>query len=430
MLKLLQFIYSLKDVSPTHRQLCILGVRIKLRKGIVDKKHYHKKPIQQNKIVFRSVISGYNCNPRYIAEEILRQGLPWDVVWVVDKFILNYIDSFPEGIRLVMDSTEAAIYELATAKVWVTNGWQAQFVRRGLFRRAGEQVYLQTWHGSLGFKKLDRDRKDLSPRDRKVFRADADQTDILISNSPWEDEVYKYCFWGNGTIHQLGHARNDIFFKSDEEQQRLRHNVCTAIGVDEDKKILLYAPTWRENGALDCYNMDYERVKKCLDARFGGDWVIAARWHPAHHASMRDKFLPPGVRVVNVSHYPDNQELMMAADAVITDYSSCILDYLHSGKPAFLYVADYDLYRNGRGLYYPLEESPFPVAEDNDALAQAIADFDHEAYKARVAAFLKEKGSVDDGHAAERIVELLKQIIPPQEEAITETSAPDTMDED
>lgn len=415
MLNILSYLFSFRDISATHHLLCIMGVRIKIRKKLVDKQHYHNEPIQSNKIVFRSVISGYNCNPRYIAEEILRQKLPWELVWVVDEHILDYIDSFPEGVRLVMDRTEAAIHEYATAKVWITNGWQAQFVRRGLFRRAGEQVYVQTWHGSLGFKKLDRDRRDLSRRDRKVYHADAAQMDILISNSPWEDEVYKYCFWENGTIHRLGHARNDIFFKSADEQQIIRRKVCAALGISEEKKILLYAPTWRENGTLSCYTMDYERVKKSIESRFGGEWELVARWHPSHHASLRNKFLPSGVRVVNASNYPNNQELMVAADAAITDYSSCILDYMHTRRPAFLYVPDYSYYKENRGLYYPLEESPFPWAEDNDTLVQCIERFNHDVYKSKVEAFLKDKECMDDGHSAERIVELLKKMIAGEE---------------
>ena len=112
-----EHIFSLKNVSSTHRQLCVLGVRIKLRRPLGNQKLYEHLPVQPNKIVFRSVVSGYSCNPRYIAEEILRRGLPYDLVWVVDRHVLKYMDAFPPNIRLVMDGNEEAIREFATARV-------------------------------------------------------------------------------------------------------------------------------------------------------------------------------------------------------------------------------------------------------------------------------------------------------------------------
>ena len=115
--------------------------------------------------------------------------------------------------------------------------------------------------------------------------------------------------------------------------------------------------------------------------------------------------------VIDATNYSDIQELMVSADAIVTDYSSCIYDFMLSRKPGFIYATDVEKYNNGRGLYYPLTSTPFPVASNNDEMVKNIEQFDYDTYKVGVEEFLKEKGCIDDGHASERVVELIKNII-------------------
>ena len=393
-------LFSLKNVSCTHQQLCILGVRVKRRRPIRDRKLYHHLPIQPNKIVFLSGISGYCCNPRYIAEEIIRRKLPYDLVWVVDRHVLKYMEAFPPNMRLVMGGNEEALRELATARMWVNNVWMIKYLEAGLFKRKG-QTYLQTWHGSLGFKKLN--WKDSYPKRaaRKLITEDMKQFDYMLSNATWESHIFREAFCTNAKIMEIGHARNDIFFLPKEDSTTLSQSIRGKIGV----------PTWSKEQRNLIRFEDYTSITEAFEKRFGGEWLIAARWHPAHAAHMRTKFLPEESTVLNVSDYPDVQELLLAADAVITDYSSCILDFLFTGRPGFLYAPDRGQYEKSRGLYYPLEQSPFPVAEHVEALTLNIKDFDEERFHQRSREFLQKMGCMEDGHAAERAVNLIEHII-------------------
>lgn len=400
-------IFSIKDKDITHKEVRILGIRFKLRKKPKDMKLYADLPIQQNKIVFHSVFGAYQCSPKYIAEEIRRQNLPYDLVWVVNMNILKYIEDFPKNLRLVMRGTPEALRELATAKIWVENDRKLKEQLKGLHKRP-EQVYINTWHGSLGIKKTGSQRKDMSSKERVLCETDSSQVDYMLSNATYTTDFYKEIFWGYGKSIECGCPRNDIFFSA--EQNSIRQKVCEKLGIPEHKKLLLYAPTWREDKSTDCFTLDYTRALAAMQKRYGGEWVMLVRLH-SRMFTMKNLFLPPHVQAVDATYYPDMQELLVSADAVITDYSSCIYDFLLTRRPGFIYAPDMAKYTASRGLCYPLEDTPFPLSRSNDELENNVAQFDEAAYRSRVDAFLKGKGSIDDGHAAERVVELIKSII-------------------
>ena len=118
--------------------------------------------------------------------------------------------------------------------------------------------------------------------------------------------------------------------------------------------------------------------------------------------------LAPGAAdVVNVAAYDDIQELLVAADAMATDYSSCICDFLLGGRPGFIFAPDLDAYANGRGLCYPLETTPFPVAKTSSGLADAIRAFDAVRYAEARESFLEARGCVEDGQASARVADLI-----------------------
>ena len=401
-------IFSYKRISKTHDQLCVLGVRIKLRRTVARCDYYRDLPIQKNKIVFRSILRGYSCNPKYIAEELLRQKLPYDLVWITDRYVLKSLPYFPPNLRLVMLNTQEDLEELATARMWVMNERMNVFLKKGLKKKEG-QCYIQTWHGTFGFKKLAMDRNDVNTiSGMDTTRQDAQNVDYLLSNSTFETELYKRHFFGCGKILETGHARNDLFFR--EDRAEVARRARGELGIPADKKIVLYVPTWREFGETDWLTMDLETVSAALEKRFGGKWAIAIKLHHLMYAARGVlKKLP--AFVYNVTEYPDVQELLVAADVVITDYSSCILDFLLTRRPGFIYAPDRARYEEKRGLYYPLEEAPFPIAEDNASLVKNISEFDAEKYSNRVEAFLKDKGCREDGHATERAVALIKDIM-------------------
>ena len=405
-------LFSYMPVSTTHCQLCVLGVRIKLRRSLKEALVGSCEPINPRKIVLHSVFGAYQCNPKYIAEELLRRGVNCELVWVVEKNILHFLESYPKNIRLVMRGTSEAMRELATARIWVENDTKGKEMAHGLYKRPG-QVYINTWHGSLGIKKTGNQRSYVSKLSKVRTGRLSDQVDLFISNSTYMTSFYREAFGGHAEIRELGYPRNDVFFQPEEERRKLRCKVCAALGIDPAHKILLWAPTFRENGETCAYSLDAAATRNAFTQRFGGTWVPVVRLHSV--AVVGGERVGAGWK--DASYYPDMQEMLVAADGLVTDYSSCIYDYLLTRRPGFIYAPDHREYAYRRGLCYPLSETPFPVAETNEQLEQAICSFDEAVYQGRVEAFLRGKGSMDDGHASARVADLIEDILEGKEGA-------------
>ncbi len=378
---------------------------------------FKRFPIQNGKIVFDNYRGkGFGCNPKYMAQELIKRGTAgkYDMVWLANRRDMER-GGFPPEIRVVRYSSMKSLYEHATAKVWVSNYDKVYYVRRGLRKRKG-QFFIQTWHGSLGIKKIENTVSTLK-QDKSWLRASiasSRMTDFWISNSNFETNVYKTAFWDvkDESMRLYGHPRNDIFFDA-EGMCRARQKVAAAYGV-EGKKLLLYAPTFREDYRTDCYELDFSNLVKHIKNRFGGEWAVLVRLHPRVR-DMANAVIPPGAGVADATQYADIQELLAAADCLITDYSSCAFDFMLTRRPVFLFATDIQKYNTERGFYYPLEATPFPLAHNNAELMKNIDAFDETAYLQKVGAFLKEKGCMEDGHASKRVVDLIERLTRPLE---------------
>ena len=122
-------------------------------------------------------------------------------------------------------------------------------------------------------------------------------------------------------------------------------------------------------------------------------------------------FLDSNTYLIDVTKYPDIQELMLIADIGITDYSSWIYDYVLTRKPGFIFAEDIEEYNTERGFYYKLETTPFAIARNNEELFDCIMNFDLSIYQNKVDKFLSNKGCIEDGKASYRVVEKIKEIM-------------------
>ena len=370
---------------------------------------YKDAPVQKNKILFRTNNRmSYNCNAKYIAQEIIRRKLPYDLVWLVNPYILNYIKKghIPPQIRLVVMNTQEAIYEYATAKVWVENNNHNPYLMRGFHKKKG-QFFINTWHASIDLKQVVK-KPGFTMRQWNEYRRYSKCVDYFISGAKWETKLREKMFHAKGKVLQIGHPRNDILITGDHES--IRKRVFKAVGICDHKRVLLYSPTWRAGNHVDSYLTDYGTIIQACAARFGEEWTIATRLHPFCLSLTKAKDIR-SVSCVDVSEYPDMQELLIAADAMITDYSSCVMDYLLLRKPAFLYAPDRTRYEKMEGLLYPLEETPFPVAQDLQTLLSNIKNFDYVTYLQRCEAFCRKKGYEEDGKASSRAVDFIETLI-------------------
>ena len=347
---------------------------------ILMTKKYNRKwagvAINPRKIIFDNYMgSSYGCNGKYITEALLKAYPEAEIVWTV-RDVAIHRDEFPSQVRLVEYLSDEAMFEYATAAIWVCNIHLVPYLFKGLRKKEG-QFFIQTWHGSLGIKKIENNSQLIRKAQNwlKMAELSSSYTDFWISNSNFETEVYKSAFWHVHDILEYGHPRNDILFG---ENKDIKEKVRNKLSIAEGTKTVLYVPTYRES--------DLKMREKA------------------------QKIVPKLTQVVDVSCYPDIQELMVFTDAMITDYSSCIFDFILTYKPGFIYAVNEQGYDSERGLYYPLSATPFSIAHSNTELEQNIRDFNPVEYHDKVVQFLTEKGCIDDGKASERVVQLITKL--------------------
>lgn len=365
--------------------------------------------VEKNKIIFMHYNNVYQCNPKYICDEIIRQGLDYDIVFVTSKKLMDEFPlPFPPEVRVVARNSLEHFYEAATARVWVDN---AVCFPWNYVPKKKDQLYINTWHGSMGLKKIDASNITDSHWKKSADIA-SEITNVMISNSAFETMVYRTTYWPNSKVKVLeyGHPRNDILFCDEEKKAEIKRKVCEFFEIEEDCKLILYAPTFRDARNLDCYDIDYNRVLNAARERFGGNWKILNRYHFKVAKKLASvKAIRDNPDILQGNKYPDIQELMAAADIGITDYSSWICDFVLTGRPGFIYANDLKDYDKERGFYYPLDSTPFPIAENNDEMESNILNFDSDKYSSDVKDFLEARGCKEDGNAAKRVVRLIKK---------------------
>lgn len=359
-------------------------------------------PIKNNKVVITSYFGkGYGDNAKYIAEELLKEE-KFDIVWLLG----DLSDELPNAIRKVKYDSFAAIYELATAKIWIDNCRKPIYARKRF-----NQYYIQTWHGDIGNKRVENDANDsLYNSYIKMAKRDSKMADLFVSGNQWMTEKYRTSFWYEGEVAKCGYPRRDILYSDTEKIWFFKKK----LGVSEDSKICLYAPTFRKanNGIIDLsvYDVDWDSVLNALKQRFGGEWTILIRLHP--NISQYSKQLSIPNKAMNVTDYPDMQELMAVSDICITDYSSSVYDFAVTKKPGFIFAKDLSDYLKDRGTYFDFSDTPFVVAETNEALIEAISNFDFVEYEEKHEHFYRDiLGMYSEGNASEYICGVIKGIV-------------------
>ena len=348
-------------------------------------------PVKHNRVLFSAYLEKqYACNPRYISEELERlYGDRIEIGWAFrhpEEF--EYLKK--RGIRVLPAKGLEFIRFALSTKVVCTN----TYYKPSLPRRK-KQFYMRTWHGGGAYKKVG-SMQEMPFIERIFIGMQQSGADVyLSSSSEFTRLTLRESFGYKGEVMEIGMPRNDMLVNPPDAA--LIKEIKAEIGIPDDTRIALYAPTYRKDTAVHQTNPDYAGTAKALEARFGGKWVFIYR---SHHVTMYKSQNGVDSGAVDVTAYPDMQRLLLASDVLITDYSSSIWDMSLSGKPVFLYAPDLEKYTSERDFYTDIRSWPFPLSQDQQELDSNIARFDEAGYKAAVKRHHDELGSCETGRAA------------------------------
>ncbi|MBW5483848.1 bifunctional glycosyltransferase/CDP-glycerol:glycerophosphate glycerophosphotransferase [Streptomyces bambusae] len=336
---------------------------------------------------------GYACNPAAIEAKLRELAPRMRTAWICDPAHTGTLP--PETVPLRPGSA-AYWTALARATYLVTN----VNVDRALVKRRG-QVLVQTQHGTP----LKRVGLDLQDRPAATPTTDfagllrgADQWDYLLSANRHSTLVWQKAVPAAYTTLEYGYPRNDVFHRAGPERVR---ELRERLGIPAGATAVLYAPTHRDYRRSRPEHLDFERVLRDLGPRF----VLLARAHLTYGTGPMAR--DPHPRLIDVSAYPSVEELCLASDALVTDYSSLMFDYAALDRPMVIHADDWEAYEAARGTYFDLRGCPpGVVARTEDELVDIFATGHWQGSRSAQlrAAFRARFCALDDGHAAERVV--------------------------
>ncbi len=349
-------------------------------------------PIKRNRVFFESFAGEkYDCNPKYISEALCsKYGQSVEAVWAIkDK------NRLPAGVQYCKFRSLKHIFYRVTSKVYVCNYLQA-----GEIPKRKGQIEIQTWHGGGCYKKIGAD-ECLRSRTYSIRRdMHVRETDYcLVSSRYWEERVLREQLGYKGEVLETGMPRNDILVGEPSRDAIL--SIRKKAGIERDAFAVLYAPTWRE-GTDTFEKIDYEVIKRTFEKRFGKKVQMLFRAHVYGKEAAE--------QALDLTDYPDMQELLYACDALITDYSSSMWDFSLTERPCFLYVPDLARYTQQRGFDMDIHTWGFPVCETNEKLAEAIESFDPVSFRKAMRAHRETLGSFEKGTATEQVVQMIGEI--------------------
>jgi CDP-glycerol glycerophosphotransferase len=346
------------------------------------------------RIVYQSY-GRYSDSPRALFER-LRDRPATEHIWLTED---DHLAAFPDGVATVALHSEKAVEVLESADLVIANThtdieWAK---KRGA-------TYLQTWHGTP-LKRIHHDVLWSPPGLLERFDQDIARWDVLVSPNSASTPRLRQAFRFHGRIIETGYPRNDVL--NDPGRDSLRASVRRQLGLGDDVTAILYAPTWRDD---EYFAMGSTPAPLALDVS-----RLVGQLPPDHHLLVRSHVLMTersraveGDRIVDVSSYPHIQNLYLAADVLVTDYSSVMFDFAVTGKPIVFHAYDLERYATAtRGFYFELSaEAPGPITRTDAELARVLPEIGHvEAqYADRYQRFRATYCHLEDGHATERVL--------------------------
>ena len=353
------------------------------------------------KFVYQSFEGRFSDSPRAIHEALSTRGGGHEHLWLADP---KHLGTFPRGIETVEYGSAECVAAVEAADVLIANT-HTDFE----WDKRPETLYLQTWHGTP-LKRIHWDVLWVPPGRLERLSRDVERWDLLLSPNAASTPLLRGAFRYEGEVAETGYPRNDLLSRPDHDAVRAR--VRAHLGIPDGRTAVLYAPTWRDQEF-------FPEGGRAFNLRLDVD-AFTERFGATHHLLLRTHYTMTGLleaaehpSVGDVSAYPDIGELYLAADVLITDYSSVMFDFAITGKPMLFYVYDLEEYgRELRGFYFDLAEvAPGPLLATSQEVMDALGDLDGIAERCadRYARFREEFCALEDGGATQRVLTNIAQ---------------------
>ncbi|MUV37298.1 Teichoic acid poly(glycerol phosphate) polymerase [Lentibacillus sp. JNUCC-1] len=363
-----------------------------------------KLPVRKKTVVFESFHGKqYSDSPRAIYEYMQTHMPDHQLYWSADR---RHLDLFAaKELPYVRRFSVKWLFLMARAAYWVSNARLPLWIPK-----PKHTTYVQTWHGTP-LKRLAADMDEVhmpgtnTEKYKENFTREAAKWDYLVSPNAYSSSIFRRAFRFKGEMIESGYPRNDFLLNGDQTDLE---DIKARCGLPHDKKVILYAPTWRDNMFYrkGRYKFNLELDLEQMREKLGDDYVIVLRLHylVAENLDLSgfESF------VYDLSAHEDIRELYMIADMLITDYSSVFFDYANLNRPMIFFVYDIEDYRdNLRGFYFDFErKAPGPLVKTTDELLEVIEEIDQNGYQPSETtdAFRERFCYLEDGHATERVV--------------------------
>lgn len=363
-----------------------------------------KLPRLKNVVVFESFHGKrYSDSPRAIYEYMKKNNPEFKLIWSVDKKSVELFEQL--NVPYVRRFSLKWLLLFPRAQYWVNNARLATWMKR-----PENTHYLQTWHGTP-LKKLGIDIEEVhmpgtkTDTYRKNIVEESKNWSYLVGPNAYSSEILARAFAFDGEVIESGYPRNDVLTNySPEQVEKIRHS----LNIPKDKKVILYAPTWRDDQFFKKgkYRFEFQFDLDKMKQQYGDDFVLVVRMH--YLVAEQFDFAAYDGFIIDASDYYDIADLYLISDLLITDYSSVFFDYATLNRPIIFYMYDLDDYRDRlRGFYFDIEsEAPGKIVKTEDELflemTRALAEghLDTDQFNRFAERFCE----WEDGHSTERVV--------------------------
>ena len=359
-------------------------------------------PVKKSRIMlFAYKREGLSCNPKYIALQLKEKyGDDAELIWL-SMYPNTCDDARLLGFKVIKYNSLQNIIMYLRTNVFITNDcfpvWASHL----------NHVWINTWHGAMNYKHIGYEYiEPMNWTVWKLFLLKNRQADYFLAGSKFFAENTVDSFQYDPKIFLAsGLPRNDLLVNQTVDKAELRRRIL-GDHLDPSTHLVMYAPTFRLGEKPSTHELDINSCLEILEKRFGGHWVMLFRNHVFIKDSCADS-----QQFIDVSGYKDMQELLYISDVLISDYSSCMYDFILQRRPCFVYAPDMEQYReHDRSFAYSPDKWPYSIAVTNTQLQNNILNYNQACFEKKVSQHFADTCSYDKGTACNSIISLIEQL--------------------